>query len=110
MHDRDDARPIGGDNADTGGSVVPPYDGRRESADIDEESTHQDGANVGGATGPRTSEGYSSASPSDTPGGRTASPSDEMPATENTGDNDRPSDPGTGPDHYAGTGSGENQA
>jgi len=38
---------------DTGNAAVPPYDGRRESADVDgpEEST-QDGARTAGATGP----------------------------------------------------------
>jgi hypothetical protein len=93
------------------GGPVPPYEGRQDSASVDEGGTHRDGANVGGATGPRTSEGYTDPNPSDTPGGRTSSPSDEMPATETSGDSGRPSgqDPDTGPDHYAGTGRGEDK-
>jgi hypothetical protein len=41
------------DEPDTEGKTLPPYDGRRESADIDgpEEST-KDGARTAGATGP----------------------------------------------------------
>ncbi len=92
------------------GGPVPPYEGRRESADIDEGGTHRDGANVGGATGPRTNtEGYSDPSPSDTPGGRVTSPSDEMPATEGSTEGDRPSgqDPDTGPAHISGVPRGE---
>src|SRR3954463_5881119 len=39
--------------ADFEGKAVPPYEGRRESADVDdEEKRRRDGANVGGATGP----------------------------------------------------------
>ncbi|MDP9240329.1 MAG: hypothetical protein M3O55_06770 [Actinomycetota bacterium] len=95
------------------GGLVPPYDGRQTSAPVDDRGTHRDGANAGGATGPReNTEGYSAPSPSDTPGGRTWSPSDEMPATEYDGDDGPPSsqDPDTGPDHYAGTPRGEDQA
>ncbi len=94
------------------GGPVPPYEGRQESAPVDEGGTHRDGANVGGASGPRTNtEGYSDPSPADTPGGATWSPSDEMPATEGDSDSDRPSgqDPDVGPDHYAGTGRGEDK-
>ena len=37
--------------------TVPPYEGRRETADVDgDEGLHRDGANVGGATGPVASE------------------------------------------------------
>ena len=39
--------------ADFEGKAVPPYEGRRETADVDgEEELRKDGANVGGATGP----------------------------------------------------------
>lgn len=114
MNERDDARPVGGDNADESEvGVAPPYEGRTESVEVDEGGTHREGANVGGATGPReNTEGYSSPSPSDTPGGRTTSPADEMPATEDSGSSGRPSgqDPDVGPDHYAGTGRGEDKA
>lgn len=95
-----------------GGGVVPPYDGRQTSAPVDEGGTHRDGANVGGATGPReNTEGYTDPSPSDTPGGRTWSASDETPATDDGGDGSGPEqDPGTGPSHYAGTGRPEDHA
>jgi hypothetical protein len=44
---------VGGSDPDTGDRAVPPYEGRRETADVDpsDEST-KDGARVGGATGP----------------------------------------------------------
>jgi hypothetical protein len=39
------------------GTPVPPYEGRRETADVDPaEEAHRDGADVGGATGPVESE------------------------------------------------------
>lgn len=106
--DRDDARPGADSNAEEQGAV-PPYEGRQESADVDEGGTHRDGANVGGATGPRTNtEGYSDPSPSDTPGGRVTSPSDELPVSETSGADDEPmEDPGVGPDHIGGTPRGE---
>ncbi|MGB9378567.1 MAG: hypothetical protein WCB04_13755 [Mycobacteriales bacterium] len=106
--DRDDARP-GADSTAAEQGAVPPYDGRQESAPVDEGGSHRDGANVGGATGPTSSEGYSNPSPSDTPGGRTTSPSDEMPATEGSTEGSRPSgqDPDTGPAHVSGTPRGE---
>lgn len=41
------------DNPDTEGTTIPPYDGRRESADVDgPEESVKDGARTGGATGP----------------------------------------------------------
>lgn len=92
------------------GGPVPPYEGRQESSPVDEGGTHRDGANVGGATGPReNTEGYSDPSPSDTPGGRVTSPADEMPATEGSSEGARPSgqDPDTGPAHVPGTPRGE---
>ncbi len=90
------------------GGVVPPYDGRQESAEMHQGGTHRDGANVGGATGPRvTEEGKTHPDPEDTPGGREWSPSDEMPSTdpENRGEGEE--DPGVGPGHMPGTGKAE---
>ncbi|MDQ1643430.1 MAG: hypothetical protein QOJ90_2781 [Actinomycetota bacterium] len=89
------------------GGVVPPYDGRKESAEPDQEGgTHRDGARVGGATGPVTDDDAKSPDPSGTPGGRTASPGDEQPAHEMSGDA-----PSEGADdstsHVAGTPKGE---
>ena len=44
---------VGGDDPDTEGRTLPPYEGRRETADVDPpEQSAKDGAKVGGATGP----------------------------------------------------------
>ncbi len=88
------------------GGAVPPYEGRKDSASDDPGTVHRDGANVGGATVPTSSEEMKAPDPSDTPGGRTASPADELPAGETPGD--RPTeDPGVGPAHTSGTPRGE---
>lgn len=128
MSENDDTRSLGADGTQTdseqlpgqagppvssggdqeAGGAVPPYDGRQTSAPVDEGGTHREGANVGGATGPRTSDGMTDADPDDTPGGRQWSPSDETPAGDGSG---RPQeDPGVGPDHYGGTTRGEDHA
>ena len=63
------------------GGVVPPYEGRKESAEPDQEGgTTRGGVKVGGATGPVSDDEFKAPDPSDTPGGRTASPADEQPA------------------------------
>jgi hypothetical protein len=86
--------------------AVPPYEGRRESADVaGEEELRRDGANVGGATGPVESDERKAPEPADTPRGAVASPADEQPAADTPG-----SDPGpasTGPAHHPGTTRGE---
>jgi len=65
------------------GGVLPPYEGRKESAEIDEDgSSYRDGVRVGGATGPIVDDDLKADRPSDTPGGRTASPGDEQPAAD----------------------------
>jgi hypothetical protein len=48
--------------------AVPPYEGRRTSADVDTsgESAHRDGAAVGGATGPVVSDERSAPEPEHT--------------------------------------------
>lgn len=91
------------------GRAVPPYEGRRETADVDTDDDgkmHRDDANVGGATGPvETDEEMKSPEPADTARGAVASPADEQPAQETEG-----ADPGpaaTGPAHYGGTTRGE---
>jgi hypothetical protein len=94
---------------DTGGRAVPPYEGRREAADVDgEQDLHKEGANVGGATGPVENDEMKSTPKSDTPRGAEASPSDEQPASEMP-ETDVDKDM-VGPDHYEGTGKGENKA
>jgi hypothetical protein len=86
--------------------AVPPYEGRRETADVDgEEKLRRDGANVGGATGPVESDERKAPEPEETPRGAVASPADETPA-ENTPSGD-PGEASTGPAHYAGTTSGQ---
>lgn len=80
------------------GGVVPPYEGRREEADMDE--VHRKAH----SRSPEAS-GMSSPAPEDTPGGRTASPADEQPAAdmpETKGD-----DAGVGPAHVKGVPPGE---
>ena len=57
------------------GGPVPPYEGRRESADIDSGGADRDGAHVGGATGPRVTQ-QPPDDPDSSPLGRTASPAD----------------------------------
>jgi hypothetical protein len=94
--------PNGPEGVDTAGKTVPPYEGRRESADIDgPEESVKDGAKVGGATGPVTDEKRKAPEPADTPGGATGSPSDEQSASqlpETDLDDDR-----VGPAHEPGT-------
>jgi hypothetical protein len=41
----------GGSNPDTGGRAMPPYEGRRENADVgDQSESEKEGAKVGGAS------------------------------------------------------------
>ncbi len=65
------------------GGVVPPYDGRKTSAEPEQEGgTMREGVRVGGATGPVTDDSMKAPDPADTPGGRTAAPGDEQPAAD----------------------------
>jgi hypothetical protein len=96
----------GGDDPDTEGRTLPPYDGRTESADIDgPESSFKAGVRVGGATGPVEDDERKADDPDSTAGGATGSPSQEQPASEmpetDLGD-DR-----VGPAHTEGTQRGE---
>jgi hypothetical protein len=94
---------------DTSGSTVPPYEGRREAADVDDAGTaYRDGANVGGAAGPVENDTFSAPDPADTPRGATASPADEQPA-DSTPETDRDDDR-VGPAHQAGMPRAEDQA
>ena len=101
--------PNANESPDTGTSAIPPYDGRRESADVDgpEEST-KDGAKTGGATGPVEDEAAKAAEPADTDRGEHASPADEQPAAEST-DTDLDPDVTTGASHEPGTGRAEDK-
>ena len=91
---------------DVEGRAVPPYEGRRETADVDsEENMHRDGANVGAATGPVESDRMKAPEPADTPRGAVASPADEQPAADHQGGD--PGEASVGPAHHAGTTRGE---
>jgi hypothetical protein len=96
------------DSVDTSGSAVPPYEGRRTTADVDgPEKAYRDGVNVGGATGPVEDVEVNTPDPGDTAGGATGSPADEQPASlapETDLDDDR-----VGPAHQAGTPRAEDQ-
>lgn len=91
------------------GGVVPPYEGRKESADVHEDpgDARRDGATVGGATEPTVSSGMKAPDPSDTPGGRTTSPADEQPAAETASTG--PDEGSVGPAHVPGTPRGEDR-
>jgi hypothetical protein len=62
---------------------VPPYEGRKESAEPEQEGgSTRGGVKVGGATGPVPDDEFKAPDPAKTPGGRTASPGDEQPAAD----------------------------
>jgi hypothetical protein len=96
------------EEGDPTGRPMPPYDDRRQSADVDGgDELRKDGANVGGATGPVESDEMKATPKEDTPRGAAASPGDEQPASEMP-ETDLDHD-SVGPDHYTGTGRGENR-
>ena len=90
------------ENPDTTDKTVPPYEGRRETADVDgKEKSTKDGAKTAGATGPVEDDEFKAPAPSETERGAVASPADEQPASEST---DTDLDPDmTGPAHTPGT-------
>lgn len=91
------------------GRAVPPYEGRREAADIDTGggTAQRDDANVAGATGPVEDEERKAPEPERTAGGAVASPADERPAEAQP--EDEPSAPGVGPAHTTGITRAEDQ-
>jgi hypothetical protein len=97
------------EDPDTEGKTVPPYEGRRESADVDgsDEST-KDGARTGGATGPVQTEDDDSDDPASTPRGEHASPADEQPP-EGAPETDTDPDMTSGAAHEPGTPRAEDQ-
>lgn len=96
------ANPNSPDDVDTEGKAVPPYDDRRESADVDgPDAARNAGAKVGGASGPVDDPRMSAPDPEDTSGGATGSPSDEQPASRAPQTDS--SDEGVGPAHHPGT-------
>jgi hypothetical protein len=100
--------PNSDENPDTTGATVPPYEGRREAADVKgaDEST-KEGAKTAGATGPVEDDEAKAPDPDSTVRGAQASPADEQPASEST---DTDLDPDlTGPSHDTGTPRAEDQ-
>ena len=96
----------GGSNPDTGGRAIPPYEGRRESADVDDQSeSEKEGAKVAGATGPVLDDEPKAPDPGDTAHGPHASPTDEQPAQAM--EENEASDEGVGPDYVSGVQRGE---
>jgi hypothetical protein len=97
------------DGIDTENKTIPPYEGRRESADVDgPEKSTKEGVKTAGATGPVADPEMKAPDPSDTARAATASPADEQPASqmpETDLDDDM-----VGPAHTEGTGRGEDQA
>ncbi len=85
--------------------AIPPYDGRKDSADVDETGSEVDGARVGGAANPVEDDEMKGPDPASTPRGSVASPADEQPAADVR--EDESSAGGTGPSHEPGTARGE---
>jgi len=93
-------------STDLEGRELPPYEGRRQSADVaGEERMRREGATTAGATGPVESARTKAADPAETPRGGVASPADEQPAAR-TPDDD-PGEASVGPAHHPGTTRGE---
>ena len=89
--------------------AVPPYEGRRASADVDSggDRTDRDGADVGGATGPVVDDEPKAPDPAATPGGAVASPAEDEGRRDGP---DVPTDPGVGLAHTRGTGRAEDES
>jgi hypothetical protein len=88
--------------------AVPPYEGRKESADVGDDSAEAVGARTGGATRPTADADYKSPAPGESPGGATASPAQERPASQTT-EADRDDDQVDAPAHTPGTGRAEDK-
>ena len=100
------------EDPDTTGSTVPPYEGRRESADIDpQEEATKDDVKTAGATGPVEDDEFKATDPGETEGGATASPADEQPASETPESDESRGDElsESGPAHTPGTGRAEDK-
>jgi len=96
------------DGIDTGGSTVPPYPGRRATADVaDSGRANQDSADVRGASRP-TEDPDQGAADGDNTDAATGSPADEQPADR--APQTAPDDEGVGPAHQPGTARAEDQS
>ena len=90
--------------------AVPPYEGRKETANPEGSTATGEvgGADVGGGTRPTTSPGTDAPAPASTPGGEYASPADEQPVRE--GDESAEEARGeSAPTHTPGVGRGEDK-
>ncbi len=97
------------DGIDTEGKAVPPYEGRKETADVEgKEQSTKDGAKTAGATGLVEDDEQKAPDPADTPRGATGSPSDEQPASQ--GAETDLDDDAVGPAHTGGTTRAEDQS
>ena len=97
---------VGANDPDTEGRTVPPYEGRRGTADVDpQEKSTKDDAKTAGATGPVDDPEMKAPDPAGTARGAVASPADEQPADQMP--ESETSDPGVGPAHVPGTSRGE---
>jgi hypothetical protein len=97
---------VGGSDPDTSGRTVPPYESRRETADVDpQDHSVKDDAKVAGATGPVEDDQQKAPDPAVTERGAVASPADEQPADQMPESEE--SDPGVGPAHVPGAPRGE---
>ena len=100
---------VHGDDPDTEGRTLPPYEGRRETADVENRSEGvKDGAKVAGATGPVEDGEMKAPDPSSTERGSVAGPSEEQPADQMPESVE--GDPGVGPAHMPGTTRGEDMS
>jgi len=97
------------EDVDTAGKAVPPYEGRREAADVDpQEESVKDGTKVGGATGPVADDEMKASDPQQTERGSVASPAVEQPASESSSTGQDLGD--TRPSHTTGVIRGEDQS
>lgn len=96
------------EDPDMTGKTVPPYEGRRESADVDQDGSVKDGAKTAGATGPIEDDQMKAQEPAETERGAVASPADEQPGSESP-TTDTHIDM-TGPAHVPGETRGEDQS
>lgn len=89
------------------GGVLPPYEGRKQSAEPDQEGgSMRGGVRVGGATGPVDDDEYKAPSPGDSAQERTTSPADEQPAADMP-DGPSAEDGADAPAHISGVPKGE---
>ncbi len=98
--------PAAGETPGLEDRTLPPYEGRRETADVDpSQDSTKEGAKTAGATGPVEDPEMKAPEPANTDRGAVASPADEQPADQMPETEE--SDPGVGPAHVTGTTRGE---